>query len=78
MYLRDGNVHDRRLTPHEVVKVETTLYGVKLTLNNGVQCDISSNPNELHASFSFADHVEAKEIHASNNITIAYQPYKTP
>jgi hypothetical protein len=65
---------DRRLSPFEIVEVENHLSYIRVTLNNGVIFSISSNPQTLHLSFSFADRLEA-ERRASNTIDINYKPY---
>jgi len=67
---------DKRLRPSEIVGVDHERSTVKITLNNGVQVHISSNKNEVFMSFAFADKVDAKPIHANNNITITYEPYE--
>jgi hypothetical protein len=73
--LRDGELHDRRRGPNEIYEVRHFGSLVEITLNNGVSFSVSSNPQSLHISFCYADHVTAAP-QSANTVGINYQPYE--
>ena len=74
---------------HNIHKVESTIHGVKITLNNGVVLDISSNKNYFHLHFSGVKvpiytsqaHYDQnqKVLETTNNLEIGYkhEDYRT-